>query len=46
MNLIPRILTDEEYALLKKKLHHAHDTIIKLTLHESEAIRELMSKII
>ena len=46
MNLIPRTLSDEEYAALKKKLHHAHDTIIKVTLHEGEAIRELLSKII
>ena len=46
MNLQPRILSDEEYAALKKKLHHAHDTIIKVTLHEDEAIRELISKII
>ena len=46
MNLQPRILSDEEYEQLKKKLHHAHDTIIKVTLHEDEAIRELMSKIV
>lgn len=46
MNLTPRTLSDEEYAALKKKLHHAHDTIIKVTLHEDEAIRELLSKII
>jgi hypothetical protein len=46
MNLIPRTLSDEEYDILKKKLHHAHDTIIKVTLYEQEAIRELMSKII
>jgi Putative transposase, YhgA-like len=46
MILTPRVLTDEEYAILKKKLHHAHDTIIKVTLYENESVRELMSKII
>ena len=46
MSLQPRALSDEEYEQLKKKLHHAHDTIIKVTLHEDEAIRELLSKIV
>jgi hypothetical protein len=46
MNLQPRTLTDAEYASLKKKLHQAHDKIIKVTLHETDAMRELMSKII
>ena len=46
MNLQPRELSDAEYEALKKKLHHAHDTIIKVTLHEVEAMRELLEKIV
>jgi Putative transposase, YhgA-like len=42
----PRHLTDEEYAQLKKKLHQAHDKVIKVTLHEKAAIGELMEKIV
>jgi Putative transposase, YhgA-like len=42
----PRILSDEEYAVLKKKLHQAHDKVIKITLHEKTAMRELMDKIV
>ena len=42
----PRILTAAEYKALKIKLHQAHDKVIKLTLGDAEAIRELMVKII
>jgi hypothetical protein len=42
----PRILTAVEYKALKIKLHQAHDKVIKLTLGDAEAIRELMVKII
>ena len=42
----PRILSDEEYVALKKKLHQAHDKVIKITLHEKDAMIELMSKIV
>jgi hypothetical protein len=42
----PRILTDEEYATLKKKLHQAHDKVIKVTLYEKEAIHEFLTKIV
>ena len=38
--MTPRQLTDEEYKILKKKLHQAHDKVIKVTLHEVEAMRE------
>ena len=44
--MTPLVLTDAEYEVLKKKLHQAHDKLIKLTLHEDEAIRELMDKIV
>ena len=44
--MIPATLTDEEYQLLKKKLHQAHDKLIKLTLQEVSAMRELSEKII
>jgi 5-bromo-4-chloroindolyl phosphate hydrolysis protein len=44
--MTPRILTDAEYRLLKKKLHQAHDKLLKLTLQEVEAMRELTEKII
>ena len=40
------VLSDKEYAELKKKLHQAHDKLIKSTLHEREAIRELIDKIV
>ncbi len=39
-------LTDEEYENLKKKLHQAHDKVIKITLHEKAAMRELLEKIV
>ena len=42
----PPILTDAEYLELKKKLHHAHDKIIKMTLLENEARREFTEKIV
>ena len=44
--MTPRELTDEEYESLKVKLHQAHDKLIKLTLQEVEAMRELTEKII
>jgi Putative transposase, YhgA-like len=44
--MTPRILTDEEYEILKKKLHQAHDKLIKSTLQEVAAMRELLQKII
>ena len=44
--MTPRILTDEEYEVLKKKLHQAHDKLIKSTLQEVTAMRELLQKII
>jgi Putative transposase, YhgA-like len=44
--MTPRILTDEEYEVLKKKLHQAHDKLIKSTLQEVAAMRELLQKII
>jgi Putative transposase, YhgA-like len=44
--MTPRILTDEEYEALKKKLHQAHDKLIKSTLQEVAAMRELLQKII
>jgi Putative transposase, YhgA-like len=44
--MTPRILTDEEYEILKKKLHQAHDKLIKSTLQEVSAMRELLQKII
>jgi hypothetical protein len=44
--MTPRILTDEEYEVLKKKLHQAHDKLIKSTLQEVSAMRELLQKII
>jgi Putative transposase, YhgA-like len=46
MTLIPRELTDEEYELLKIKLHQAHDKLIKLTLQDAGAMREFTEKII
>ena len=42
----PPILTDAEYLELKKKLHHAHDKIIKMALLENEARREFTEKIV
>ena len=42
----PIKLTEAQYRALKKKLHQAHDKIIKLTLHDVEAMRELLQKII
>ncbi len=44
--MTPRSLTDKEYALLKKKLHQAHDKVIKVTLHQVEAMSELLEKIV
>jgi hypothetical protein len=44
--MTPRILTEEEYQALKIKLHQAHDKLIKLTLQEIDAMRELSEKII
>jgi recombination-promoting nuclease RpnE len=44
--MTPRILTDAEYLYLKEKLHQAHDKLIKLTLEEIGAMRELTEKII
>jgi hypothetical protein len=44
--MTPRILTDAEYEALKKKLHQAHDKLIKSTLQEVAAMRELLQKII
>ena len=44
--MTPRILTDAEYESLKKKLHQAHDKLIKSTLQEVDAMRELLEKII
>jgi Putative transposase, YhgA-like len=44
--MTPRILTDAEYEALKKKLHQAHDKLIKSTLQEVTAMRELLQKII
>jgi hypothetical protein len=44
--MTPRILTDAEYEALKKKLHQAHDKLIKSTLQEVSAMRELLQKII
>ena len=42
----PIKLTEAQYRALKKKLHQAHDKIIKLTLHDVEAMRELLEKIV
>ena len=42
----PRDYTDEEINDLKKKLHHAHDKIIKNALEDYEARREFTGKII
>jgi hypothetical protein len=44
--MTPRLLSDEEYDALKKKLHQAHDKLIKSTLQEVDAMRELLDKII
>ncbi len=44
--MTPRLLSDEEYNALKKKLHQAHDKLIKSTLQEVDAMRELLAKII
>jgi DNA-directed RNA polymerase specialized sigma24 family protein len=44
--MTPRILTDEEYEALKKKLHQAHDKLIKSTLQDVEAMREFVQKIL
>jgi Putative transposase, YhgA-like/High-temperature-induced dauer-formation protein len=44
--MTPRILSEEEYQILKKKLHQAHDKLIKIALHEEGAMRELTEKII
>jgi Putative transposase, YhgA-like len=44
--MTPRTLTDEEYKVLKQKLHQAHDKLIKLTLQEVSAMRELIEKVI
>ena len=44
--MTPRLLTDEEYADLKQKLHQAHDKIIKKALQEKEGIREFSGKIV
>jgi hypothetical protein len=41
-----RELTEEEYLALKEKLHHAHDKVWKITLHDKEAIKEYLSKVI
>ena len=41
-----RELTDEEYLALKEKLHHAHDKVWKIMLHDKEAIHEYLSKVI
>lgn len=41
-----RELTDEEYLALKEKLHHAHDKVWKITLHDKEAIQEYLTKVI
>ena len=41
-----RELTEEEYLVLKEKLHHAHDKVWKITLHDKEAIQEYLSKVI
>ena len=41
-----RKLTEEEYLALKDKLHHAHDKVWKITLHDKEAIQEYLSKVI
>jgi hypothetical protein len=42
----PLVLTDAQYRALKLKLHQAHDKLIKLTLGDVEAMRELLVKII
>jgi hypothetical protein len=42
----PIKLTEAQYRALKKKLHQAHDKVIKLTLNDVEAMRELLLKII
>ena len=44
--MTPRTLTNAEYQSLKKKLHQAHDKLIKLTLQEEGAMKELSEKII
>ena len=44
--MTPRLLTDEEYADLKQKLHQAHDKIIKKALQVKEGIREFSGKIV
>jgi F0F1-type ATP synthase membrane subunit b/b' len=44
--MTPRTLTDEEYEALKKKLHQAHDKLIKSTLQDVAAMRELLQKIV
>ena len=41
-----RELTEEEYLVLKDKLHHAHDKVWKITLYDKEAIQEYLSKVI
>jgi Putative transposase, YhgA-like len=42
----PIKLTEAQYRALKKKLHQAHDKVIKLTLNDVEAMRELLLKIV
>jgi hypothetical protein len=44
--MTPVTLSEAEYQFLKKKLHQAHDKLIKLTLQEAPAMRELTEKII
>ena len=41
-----RQLSDAEYAALKKKLHHAHDKLWKLTLQNLEAMQEYLIKVV
>ena len=41
-----RKMTDEEYLALKKKLHHAHDKMIKSALLQEEAKYEFFEKIV
>ena len=41
-----RVLTEEAYLALKKKLHQAHDKLIKSTLLEEEAKYEFFGKIV
>ena len=40
------ILTNAEYLALKKKLHHAHDKIIRIALGDDAAMYEFLSKIV